>query len=117
MRVVKFYGSSDDLFCIDGGRHGEPDEIDQKSSVKIVSGLEVESGLIVTASYSPAGTATWAIGISQLEEDKPLPGWPMTWETTADRQRGGPAGYSVLLSIEIPDDAVMYKVDKDGKRE
>ena len=38
------------------------------------------------------------LGISQIEEDVPLPDWPIRWETAKN-------GYSPLLIVEAPDDA------------
>lgn len=37
------------------------------------------------------------IGVQQLEEDEPIPDWPMSWGVT-DR------GYSPRLTIDVPDD-------------
>lgn len=102
-RHLIFYGASDDLFEIEGSKAGEPDEIDPSSAVKIMAG---DIGLIVVATYAPANAVgCWAIGICQIEEDQPLPDWPMKFTT------GAPSlGYSVVLTIEAPDDAVMTEL-------
>ena len=104
-RTLKFYGASDDLFEIEGYVNGEPDEISPECCVLVAND---HAGLIVSAHYSPGGNGCWAIGISQRDEDEPLPDWPMTWTT------GRPSrGYSVVLTIETPDSAVMSKIGGD----
>ena len=97
-RTLKFYGASDDLFEVEGTKRGEPDEIgafDCAVSVEVSSDLH--TGLIVTGLYSPADNGCWMIGISQLDEDVPLPEW-------AQHFRVGARGYSAELTLEVPDD-------------
>jgi hypothetical protein len=104
-RSLKFYGASDDLFEIEGYQRGEPDEISPDSYVKIMSG---EIGLIVTAQYTRIGC--WAIGICQIDEDQPIPDWTIFFTT------GKPArGYSVVLNIEAPDDAIMTELKSKNR--
>lgn len=105
MRLLKFYGSSDDLFEIEGGKRGEPNEISPSSCVRLFcdrTGL----GMIVNATYAPAkGSPCWAIGICQIDEDKPLPDWDVKFTT------GAPSGgYSVVLNVEAPDDVIMTEI-------
>jgi hypothetical protein len=102
MRLLQFYGASDDLFEIEGSRRNEPDEISPSSAVKITLGDE---GFIVSAHYGPALTPCWAIGISQLDEDMPLPDWPIKFTTGAPSR-----GYSVVLNVEAPDDVVLTEI-------
>lgn len=98
-RTLKFYGVSDDLFEVEGHRKGEPDEISPSQCVKVAND---HGGLVVSAHYAPGNAGCWAIGISQLDEDEPLPDWPMTFTT------GKPSrGYSVVLNIEVPDSVEM----------
>ena len=97
-RRLKFWGASDDLFECEGTVGGEPDEVgcfDSSTTVRIkhTSG----AGLHVTGLYAPDGCAgCWMIGITQLDEDMPLPIWPMHWHAPAGR------GYSVMLTIDVP---------------
>lgn len=105
-RTLKFYGASDDLFEVEGTIGGEPDEIgcyDETAAVKVAN---EHGGLFVVAHYAPKNLAAcWSIGLMQLDEDVPLPNWPMKWST-------GGRGYSVLLEIEVPDSAVVSAVAK-----
>ncbi|MCA9179356.1 MAG: hypothetical protein KDB14_33090, partial [Planctomycetales bacterium] len=100
---------SDDLFEIDGTSGDEPDEIgcwDHPEVVKVHS--PSEGGLHVVACYAPKGSVgCWAIGLMQLDEDVEIPSWPMEWKI-------GGRGYSVELTLTVPDDAVVSKVDQDG---
>ena len=38
----------------------------------------------------------WCIGVTPIDEDIPLPSWPMRWSAT---------GYTTVLEIDAPDDA------------
>lgn len=102
-RKLKFYGASDDLFEIEGHKKGEPDEIgcyDEPCAVRISTPSE---GLIIVGNYNGGQNmpGTWAMGISQVEEDVPLPSWPITFTSK---------GYSIILEIEVPDDAKIAHV-------
>ena len=103
MRTIGFYGASDDLVEIEGYRPGEPDEIGSDFAVLKVA--TDDEGLLVVVSYNPVpGAACWMIGLSQLDEDVPLPDhWIQRWET---HERG----YSVRLRLLVPDDAVISRV-------
>ena len=99
MRILKFYGASDDLFEIEGTVVGEPDEVGcYNTSCPILIRSESEGDMIVIGWYSPHHTGTWMIGLSQINEDTPLRDWPMKW---------GYGGYCVELTIQVPDDAVV----------
>lgn len=114
MRTIKIYGASDDLFEVETDhRDGEPDEIGcshQLAAVKIAAG---EDAIIVHGRYNATpGCAAWMIGISQVDEEIPLPAWPMTWGVTG-AGTGYPrhkVGYSVLLTIEAPDNAEITEI-------
>lgn len=101
-RVLKFYGASDDLFEIEGTTKGEPEEIgcyDRPGAVKVYD--RQGNGLIVTGLYIDPGV--WSIGIAPMEENQPLPGWPHSYGPSA-------RGYSALLTIDAPDDAIVVEV-------
>lgn len=101
MKTLTFYGASDDLFEVDSTVRADREEYscyDTSCTVKVVDG---DFGLFVTGLYAPSGEGTWMIGISQLNEDIPLPPWPMRW--TAD-------GYSVRLVLEVSDSTTITRV-------
>lgn len=100
-RVLRFYGCSDDLFEVDGGRRDEPDEIgcyDKPVVVKIQNGPD---SLCVVGMYAPANVAAcWSIGLMPTDEGTPMPNWPVSYKL-------GGRGYSTELTIEVPDTAVV----------
>jgi hypothetical protein len=97
-KTLKFYGSSDDSFCVEGGGHD--DEIDNCANGQTMA-FNVRAGdgsCYVTGQYAPDCIAgVWTIGLAQEDEDKPLPPWPMRFEV-AER------AYSTMLVIDAPDD-------------
>ena len=104
MRVLKFYGASDDLFEIEGTRGEEPDERDEGTvEVKDSEG----NGLHVHCVYGVTGTACWMVGVAPIDEDIPIPDWPMKFTL-------GGRGYSAMLTLEAPDDAVVRNGDDDA---
>jgi len=105
MRHLKFYGSSDDLFEIEGSRGEEPDEI---SPGTVTVSTPDGQGLCVTCLYAtefPHPDGCWMIGISPLEQDKNFPGWGMNWSLAEE-------GYSTLLTLHCPDSAVIRKIEE-----
>jgi hypothetical protein len=47
-------------------------------------------------------TGCWSVGISQTNEESPIPGWPVTI-TQAPAMNPDNPGYSALLTIDAPD--------------
>jgi len=108
-RTLQFYGASDDLFEIEGTRAGEPDEIGCFERIAAVKVANDHAGLFVAALYNPPKRpdglpGCWTIGICPLEEDVPLPDWPMRWELASN-------GYSTKLTLEAPDDVRVSEVE------
>lgn len=104
MSTLRFYGTSNNLFLVDGASaESGCDEIGccgggHPATVCVIAD---GFGLYVTAQYAIAGVACWMIGISQLNEDVPLPPWPMQWFAE---------GYSTVLEIEVPDGFVIKEM-------
>lgn len=98
-RTLKFYGASDDLFEVHDSTGKETDEYPAyKPATVQVSTNGGSVGLYVTAHYAVAPCGCWTIGIAPIDEDQPLPGWPMRWRAE---------GYSTVLEIEVPADAIV----------
>lgn len=110
-RELGFYGASDDLFECVGTRpeDGEPDEegcYSEPCVIRIAS--PTEGALCVVGMYAPAGiVGCWSVGVMQEDDGATLPPWPITIENADEN------GYSVLLGITVPDDAVVSRVLKD----
>jgi len=93
MTKLVFYGSSDDLFY--AGPVDDQDEFYSPFALIVVA----DGGqLVVQAHYAATGAAVWAISVAPVDEDIPIPDWPMRF-TLAER------GYSAQLEIEVPDKA------------
>ena len=121
VRKVKIYGASDDLvevrmfkdgdWVYRGMPDGWPDEISAIRPVTLqIAGLNPDGkaeGLLVYAGYDQAPGPCWTIGVSMLDEDRPLPDWPMGFVTEH--------GYSPALVLELPDWAQIQQV-KDPTR-
>ncbi len=103
-RTLKFYGASDDLFEIEGTSGEEPDEIGCIDAPCIV---EIKTpgneGLMIVGLYAPGDSACWMMGIAPLDEDIPIPPWPVSFQLQ-------PPGYSTLLTITVPDDSIVSQV-------
>lgn len=107
MRTLRFFGASDDCFEVEGFRKGEPDEVNCWEDVAIIS-VRAPSGeaLIVTGEFDQANTGTWTIGITNYNEDTPIPAWPIRFEN-------GRASYSPVLVLEAPDDVVLEDLNHE----
>ncbi len=57
----------------------------------------------VIATYTDSGC--WSIGICQIDEDVPIPQWESSFSTHEK-------GYSVVLTIQVPDDTVLVQEDE-----
>jgi len=105
---VKFYGSSDDLFQVEGPVIGAPDEIgcyDKPGVIKVQSGVDQ---VCVVAMYSPGNVSgCWSIGLMPVDEDVPIPSWPMNWKLKDHH------GYSTELVMTVPDNAVVSVVSDE----
>ncbi len=103
MKVLKFYGVSDDLFEMEGDIADEIGCYDRGASYL----LEAESGsMIVYAIYAPPCIkgATWVIGIALKDEGVSLPDWNIKYETAPANGYPDPQPYSPMLIIEAPND-------------
>lgn len=98
MKTLRFSGWSDDVF---GEYNVSKTEIDNAASGKpIYCHLTSSEGeMYVIGQYSRLKNGCWDIGICQIEEDVPLPNWPIRF-SAAD-------GWSVVLEIDVPDDCEL----------
>lgn len=103
MKRLIFYGASDDLLELDGDMSDEF-EAYNGAAVKLNS---LCGEMLITAIYAPRciRAPVWSIGIAPVDEDVPIPDWPITM---------GASGYSAILTIECPDDIQVEEVRDDG---
>lgn len=95
---LHFEGCSDDTFGEWGRTAFELNNCGTTSPMVIRVTDREGNGLYIWGWYNhprqPRETpGCWVIGLQQLEEDKPIPAWPMRW-------RGGE--YSPILEIDAP---------------
>lgn len=97
MVTLRFSGYSDDVF----GEYKEvKEEIDNCASGKPIQCRisSSEGELLVAGQYDQNKNGCWSISLSQVEEDVPIPNWPVRFSSE---------GYTAVLEIDVPDD---YKV-------
>ena len=111
MRTLTFYGASDDLFYMDGVRDGEPDEVDCYNRPACAKIHSSEGEVCVVAMYSPKGcnVGCWTVGLMPVDEDIPIPPWPVEFKLNEIRPS---VGYSAELTIVVPDDALVSMVSQ-----
>jgi len=84
-RTITFYGHSDDIIIWEDSL-GQYDET-YKNNLKL---LDIDgNGLKIFAKYD----GCWGFGINLLDEDIPLPSWPISFSFE---------GYTTKMSIEVP---------------
>lgn len=64
---------------------------------------EAEGEIQVIATYTDSGC--WSIGVCQIDEDVQIPQWETSFSTHEK-------GYSVVLTIQVPDDTVLVPEDE-----
>lgn len=102
MSRITIYGASDDLVEVTG-------HIDDEFGVGSNGVWEGEliapsgEGLRVSIVYTSAGT--WSAGIAPLDEDVPLPLWPVGLEVAE-------TGYSTAIGITVPEGTTLTEVEK-----
>jgi hypothetical protein len=105
---IYFSGYSDDNIEINGTELS--DEIGAYDRARFIKLQRPNGdGLIVFGHYAPDGTpdGTWVFGVTLLGEDKPLPDWPITFDTCEN-------GYSPVMVVDAPEDVtVTYDWEDD----
>ena len=99
MKTITFRGDSDDTF----GCYWEGGDLDHDDYARGTTRVIVVTGaggrLAVTGVYAPGHfCGCWSVGLMPLDEDEPMPPWPMRWRFEA---------YSTVLEIEVPDGATV----------
>lgn len=96
MKVLEFYGSSDDTF----GEYGLTNEdVDNCASYKPIMCklVSTDGEMVVIGQYDRFRNGCWDIGVSQVDKHTPIPNWRMEFCTASN-------GYSSLLRLVVPYD-------------
>ncbi len=99
MKELRFYGASDDLFECEGAIREEINCYDRPGIYHLKS---AEGEMPVMGIYTDNGC--WSVGVCQIDEDVTIPAWSTSF-CMRDK------GYSVVLSIQVPDDTVLVQDD------
>lgn len=96
---LSFYGSSDDNFCyaVNGRDEDEFGCFNRPCNV-ILRSAAAEQRMRVTGIYAPGDGCTWSVGLSPVDEDEPLPPWPVAFEAR---------GYTAVMHIDVPGDVTV----------
>lgn len=94
-KELRFYGASDDLFECEGAIREEIGCYDKPG----IYHLRSEQGEMQIIGYY-LDSGLWSVGISQVDEDIPIPEWPVTFSMHEH-------GYGTRLNIEVPDDTYL----------
>lgn len=100
MQTAIFYGASDDLIEIEGVKGG--DEFGIFAKEKYVAAFNLGGKMRVHAIYD----GCWCFAVGQVDEDIPLPDWPIRLKWPGGR------GYSTRLEIDVPDDVKVFEEKK-----
>lgn len=95
MKEIKFYGSRNDNFVMDCG-----DNFHKKRPNSYYEIRHQGRGVRVYGLYDLGKTDCWSIALEPLDEDVVIEDWPI--EMTMYKN-----GYSTLLTICTPNDAVI----------
>lgn len=116
MKTLQFQGYSDDTF----GEYGVTNDdydccANGKPIVWMLDDTASDDGMLVVGQYSGRDwlddqPGCWLIGIQQLDEDVPLPAWPMRWSTAEN-------GYSPSLEIDVPDSVAVKCLNRTEDEE
>lgn len=117
---LEFKGYSDDTFCyygapqghlrrkLEDGRvvdtHWNDHDDCCAGSVRTVLVEASDGRLAVTGVYGQG--CCWSVGIAPIDDDDPMPSWPMRWRFE---------GYTTVLEIDAPDEAVVTLVQPLGE--
>lgn len=116
MKIIEFRGHSDDTFGYDvidaEGKIADRDDHDDCAN-GTVRAYQIESAstgtaVVVIGVYSKCPGATWAIGLAPDDEDIAIPDWATSPKFRTD-------GYTPVMSLVAPDDAIVQLVCVDGR--
>jgi hypothetical protein len=103
--TIKIHGQSDDLIEVDGKGVGEV----YADNGQFEKALNIGGQMRVFAMYGRHGS-TWRFAVSQIDEEMPLPDWPVRIVQCPD------VAYSTQVEIDAPDNAVVF-VEKNEEIE
>lgn len=96
--LITFYGASDDL--VEVGGCGGAGEFNHYSNAPWTCDLVAPDGTSMQVHLFYDGT--WHVGVGQVDEDEPLPPWPLAFASGPDDRPWVPK-YSTALTVDAPE--------------
>jgi hypothetical protein len=102
--MITIYGASDDLVEVEGCEGADEFCTDSWQADLV---LDAANQMRVWCWYDIDGC--WQVGVGQTDESVQFPAWPITI-TQAPAMNPANPGYSVLLSIDAPEDTKLVNI-------
>lgn len=106
---IRIYGASDNLIEVEGCEGADEFNTYEHGPVMWGGDLRAPDGEQMRAHVVFDGC--WSVALGQVDEDKPLPAWPVT----IAQHRSLP--YSVMAVIDAPEGTVLVNVWPGGEGE
>ena len=97
MKTAKFYGASDDLIEVEGVKGA--DEFNVVAAGPHIASFNLGGKMRIHALYD----GCWSFAVSQVDEEIPLPDWPIRISQSKDSK------YSTCLEVDVPDDVKLFQ--------
>lgn len=112
MRILKFYGYSDDTFGEYGDTGQDVDNCGSLEPVQCIVDCGQRGRLMVIGQYSKAslGNGCWMVGISKVEEYDEFPDWNISTGHCTEVE------YSAEVIVEIPEGTFDLEWYRNGVR-
>lgn len=107
MKTASVFGASDDLIEWSGvpgaDEFSASEQEDRKHDQSIMGTFVLGGKMRIVAMYGRG--SVWSFGVGQVAEEVALPDWPV--RVVYGKEPASP--YSVMLEIDVPDDAVLVR--------
>lgn len=105
MQTAVFYGASDDLIEVEGVKGGDEFGAYRSDGSRYHGSFNLGGLMRVHAIYD----GCWSFAVGQVDEDIPLPDWPVRVRWPGGR------GYSTRLEVDVPDDVKVFREPEERR--
>lgn len=110
MGHIRCYGYSDDTAIIEGTVSSDKDCYDSRDGRNIQAVAELKDGNGKGCNILFIYSGCWSIAIEQFDEEEPIPPWVQSARFTQGSDNDS-CRYSVVLTMDVPDDLTIQWVD------
>lgn len=103
MQTAVFYGHSDDLIEVEGVKGADEFGAYQSGDSRYHGSFNLGGHMRIHAIYD----GCWSFAVAQVDEDIPLPDWPVRVMQSTDTP------YSTRLEIDVPDNVKVFREKKE----